>query len=463
MFIRKTAPYFGGAEASRRDGERGSVLAYTVISVLVLFLAVGLGVDLSHLYLVKTEAQNAADAAATAGATALRDDEANRLELAMDRAVAVLNQNKYNFNNKEFDDIMSPADQRDLVKFAVNLGGPYRKADDVVDAGLIRFVEVTTPSVPVSMFFSVPILGTSRNIKATAVAGLASETTSPCMIALDPDDEKAFTVTSESNVTALNCEIAVRSNAYNGCNVESNSDVHAEAINICASNCNVTSGSDTTPDADSESEHCNVADPFAGLTPPPKEPCTFIDFPPINTTSLVELNPGVYCGGIKLNSQANVRFKAGMYVLNGGGLEIGSKSTVNGEGVTFYNTKTAASDVAGNKDFKPIIVNSDSSAPTTLISLSAPTAGPYKDMLFWQDASAGKIDDKNLFQLNNNVNLTGNLYFPTQPLAIESNTQSTISGRVVARTIAVQSHSRLTIDTGDPAGTSSIVRIVLYK
>ena len=52
------------SRASRRKGERGNVLAYTVLSALFLFLAVGLGVDLSHFYLAKTEMQNAADAAA---------------------------------------------------------------------------------------------------------------------------------------------------------------------------------------------------------------------------------------------------------------------------------------------------------------------------------------------------------------------------------------------------------------
>jgi hypothetical protein len=41
-----------GVASSRRGRERGAVLAYTVLSVFFLFLAVGLGVDLSHLYLV---------------------------------------------------------------------------------------------------------------------------------------------------------------------------------------------------------------------------------------------------------------------------------------------------------------------------------------------------------------------------------------------------------------------------
>src|SRR4029450_2157182 len=90
------------ARALRRKSERGNVLAYTVLSALFLFLAVGLGVDLSHFYLAKTEMQNAADAAALAGASALTLPNPDRITAAVDRAVELLNTNKYNFNNKNF-------------------------------------------------------------------------------------------------------------------------------------------------------------------------------------------------------------------------------------------------------------------------------------------------------------------------------------------------------------------------
>src|SRR5688500_19945241 len=89
-------------DLTRRKNERGGVVAYTVISALFLFLAVGLGVDLSHLYTVKAELQNAADAAALAGCTPLDEPDADKIEEAVDRAVTILNENKYNFNNKQF-------------------------------------------------------------------------------------------------------------------------------------------------------------------------------------------------------------------------------------------------------------------------------------------------------------------------------------------------------------------------
>src|SRR5215208_4041572 len=164
----------GITKNSYRKNERGSVMVYTVISALFLFLAVGLGVDLSHLYLAKTELQNTADAAALAGASALTLPEPDRIATAVNRAIQVMNLNRYNFDNKTYAAVTPEANQRVLVKFAVNLGGSYiSEADAKLAPTNIRFVQVQTPSVPVSIFFAVPILGTQRNLNANAIAGLS--------------------------------------------------------------------------------------------------------------------------------------------------------------------------------------------------------------------------------------------------------------------------------------------------
>ena len=158
---------------SQRKNERGSVLAYTVISVLFLFLAVGLGADLSHLYMVKDELQNAADAAALAGASALLLPADERIPSATQRAVETLNKNKYNFNSQTFEEVMTKEDQAARVTFAVNLGGPYISAADAAGNNNIRFVKVDTPTVNVNVFFSIPILGLARTMTTTATAGLS--------------------------------------------------------------------------------------------------------------------------------------------------------------------------------------------------------------------------------------------------------------------------------------------------
>ncbi|HEX6174841.1 MAG TPA: pilus assembly protein TadG-related protein [Candidatus Binatia bacterium] len=162
--------------------QRGGVLAYTVLSALALFLAVGLGVDLAHLYTVKTELQNAADSAALAGASALDLPADAKIPESADRAVQILNNNKYNFNNKTFvsgtPDLATLRTQlRPYLRYAVNLsefdnggmGKTYEEAE--ADPDDIRFIQVITPNAPVDIYFALPILGGQRNLTARAVAG----------------------------------------------------------------------------------------------------------------------------------------------------------------------------------------------------------------------------------------------------------------------------------------------------
>src|ERR1044072_7356681 len=160
--------------SSHQKNERGSVLVYTVVSVLFLFLAVGLGADLSHLYMVRNELQNAADAAALAGASALLLPNDDRIPSATQRAVDTLNKNKYSFSSQTFDAAATPQAEAALVTFAVNLNGTYVDAATADGNSKIRFVKVVTPTVNVNIFFSIPILGLARTMTATATAGLSN-------------------------------------------------------------------------------------------------------------------------------------------------------------------------------------------------------------------------------------------------------------------------------------------------
>ncbi len=150
----------------KRDGERGSVLATAALGMLALLFSVGLGVDVSHLYVAKAELQNAADAAALAGASAL-DSSAAGITDATNRAVITM-QNKYEFNHSK---VTFP---RTNVLFSAHLDGPYLKEADASETGVartIRYVQVTTPQSPVGMSFAAMILGDKLNLAATATAG----------------------------------------------------------------------------------------------------------------------------------------------------------------------------------------------------------------------------------------------------------------------------------------------------
>lgn len=150
---------------TKRERERGSVLATATLGMLSLLLAVGLGVDVSRLYLTKTELQNAVDAAALAGVSGLNSSSVGITE-ATDRAVAAMN--KYQFNKTG---VVFP---RANVLFAVNLDGPYMsEAEAAAVPANIRFVKVTTPDSPIGISFAAIILGDSRNMTATATAGMS--------------------------------------------------------------------------------------------------------------------------------------------------------------------------------------------------------------------------------------------------------------------------------------------------
>ncbi len=150
-------------QAGKRKQERGSVLATSAIAMLSVLLAVGLGIDISRLYLSKTELQNAADAAALAGVSGLNGGGPGITE-AVDRAVTAMN--KYDFNKTG---VSFP---RGNVEFAVNLEGDYMSEGQAfLSPTNIRFVRVRTPEEPVGISFAAFLLGSSRNLSATAIAG----------------------------------------------------------------------------------------------------------------------------------------------------------------------------------------------------------------------------------------------------------------------------------------------------
>jgi Flp pilus assembly protein TadG len=152
-------------QAVTNKRERGSILATSAIGMLAVLLAVGLGIDISRLYLSKAELQNAADAAALAGVSGLNGDPPGITE-ATDRAVKAMNNYDFNKTGVNF--------PRANVLFAVNLDGTYISESEAFTSPTnIRFVKVTTPTLPVGMSLAALVLGNSKNLSAEATAGLS--------------------------------------------------------------------------------------------------------------------------------------------------------------------------------------------------------------------------------------------------------------------------------------------------
>jgi len=131
-----------GEQDRRRRGERGSVIIMTAIFMGLLFLMLGLCIDVSRIYVVRADLQNAADAAALAGARALNGGTAGIDNAVTQATTSVVNTQglraKTNVSILAVD-----------VQFAVALDGTYLSATDAKAAGTvanIQYVRVTTQS-----------------------------------------------------------------------------------------------------------------------------------------------------------------------------------------------------------------------------------------------------------------------------------------------------------------------------
>jgi len=148
----------------KRRGERGTSLVIVTVGMTCMLLAVGLGIDISHSYMVKTELQHAADAAALAGASALNSSAAG-VRAAVARTGVVMN--KCEFNHE------SVTVPNANVSFAVNQDDAnfMNQASAEANAATIRFVRVTTAPAPVTVYLASFVVGGTMNITATATAG----------------------------------------------------------------------------------------------------------------------------------------------------------------------------------------------------------------------------------------------------------------------------------------------------
>src|SRR6266508_768800 len=124
--------------AQLRSGERGSIMIMTAIYALALLLMVGLCLDVSRFYLVRAELQNAADAAALAGARELNGGNGG-IDAAVAKAQSIGNTQGLRAKTNV---------SIEKVEFATEVDGDYMSAADAkadpVTVTHIQYVRVTT-------------------------------------------------------------------------------------------------------------------------------------------------------------------------------------------------------------------------------------------------------------------------------------------------------------------------------
>jgi hypothetical protein len=228
-----------------------------------------------------------------------------------------------------------------------------------------------------------------------------------CVIALKETSD-AINAQDEAALNAADC--AVLSNSDQSASIIAKDKSQLTASLFCSAGGYEGGTSNFTPNAPL-TDCPSYPDPLAARTPPPVGGCDFNSFEigltsGVGTAPLIRdtLNPGVYCGGLKIMDFAAVDFNPGIYVIKDGPLFVGKHSALSGQNVGFYLTGADAT-FTFEKDAE--------------IEITAPKDGPLAGILFFEDRSAPLERNFSIFSEDART-LLGTFYLPRGNLIIDT-------------------------------------------
>jgi hypothetical protein len=154
--------------------QRGAVLVHTAIAMLALIAFCALAIDYGALLVSRSQAQNAADAAALAGASSLAWDDPDDVPRAQEGAKVAGEANKVLGVTPSIDITATPADVRLIPCPPGSPGLP----DTCVRADVYRSV---ARSNALPTYFAQIFGITTRNVRATATAQVLTGNAATCM------------------------------------------------------------------------------------------------------------------------------------------------------------------------------------------------------------------------------------------------------------------------------------------
>jgi len=256
----------------------------------------------------------------------------------------------------------------------ITVNKPPKSGPNTGTAGAVEVI-IKQPQSPLfsSLFLNSPVV-----VQARAVAGAPKSVT--CVLAKGKivGSLLGISTIALADVLADQCDVADNSASLLAMTVVLLSKITAQQVNVVGGIVDVLGSIITTQGTHSPAPP--TADPFEGLTVPSFSglPCNpySAQFKPL-ITGTVTLSPGRYCGGVGLDIGANVTLSPGTYYLDGGlvgllNFSVVAGATITGTGVTIVLTPT-----------NPLI-----GLPATLllggvINLTAPTSGPFANVVFF--------------------------------------------------------------------------------
>jgi hypothetical protein len=175
-----------------------------------------------------------------------------------------------------------------------------------------------------------------------------------------------------------------------------------------------------------------VHDPYAQDSFPTPAGCTEHNYTGKDTETI---NPGVYCGGMKINAGANITLNPGLYYIDGGDFTVNGGGTITGSGVTLIFTKK------NSNSWAAVTINGNAT-----VSLSPPKSGPTAGIVVFGDRAMPK---GTAFKFNGGATqyFAGAIYVPNGAISFAGGAStSTSCTQVIGNTVSFVGNSSLAID-----------------
>jgi Putative Flp pilus-assembly TadE/G-like len=336
--------------------EKGQVLVFATLLLPVLIVFIGLAVDGGLLWELKRRMQTAADSGAVAGAIAKRSGG---------DITAITNAGRADAATNRF--------QHGVASVTVTVNTPPTSGPYAGNGGYVEAIVSQVAQTHFVRLFSLITGGSygTATVRARAVAGLEGQ---DCIYAMNPTINGGLTLNGTPSLNAPECGAYVGSNSFDAMHLEGQASLNLASINIVGQyTCQGQSCNNINPEPNTGVTQ--RPDPLAGLpVPTPVGPC--IPSPASDGGSAVTLSPGRYCDGIKLEGIPAATFQPGTYYIEDN----------DGDGTGFRITGTPV--VTGTEVFFYIAAGQLKIAGGANVNLSAPTSGPFKGILFFQNRTS---------------------------------------------------------------------------
>jgi Flp pilus assembly protein TadG len=372
--------------------KRGNALVIAGAALPLVIGSAGLASDTIQWVLLKRQLQRAADSAAIAGVYAR--------VLGNDQTAAVNTDLTKNQN----------------TGYALQTGYPQITNPAIANTtNAVRVVlQVTQP-----LHFSSLFISTAPSIQASATAATLA-TGNYCVVSLENTTATGITASGNSTIN-LGCGMITNSTSLNAAIATGSSSVYATPIAA------VGDIQDSSHWNSAELLPFTVAetDPFASVNPPlgttfPGASCPSYTAGANTTTTSAQFlantanyqmtTGGYYCMS-SLTLNGTVTLPNGVYVIDGGDINIGSQANVTCAACTFVLTNRSSGTTATIGD---VDINGGAE-----LHLGPSTSGTYNNLLIYQDRRA-QSSSSTVNRINGNSNslMTGAMYFPNQQLDI---------------------------------------------